>query len=40
MLIAIVVVIVLAARIYDRSVLHFGAPLKLRDALRAALGRR
>jgi ABC-2 type transport system permease protein len=39
MLAAIAVVIVLAARIYDRSVLRFGAPMKLREALGAALRR-
>jgi ABC-2 type transport system permease protein len=34
---AIGVVIVLAGRIYDRSVLRFGTPVKLREALGAAL---
>ncbi|HEX4305165.1 MAG TPA: ABC transporter permease [Solirubrobacterales bacterium] len=33
---AIVVVIVLAARIYDRSVLRFGTPMKLREAIKIA----
>ncbi len=40
MLASIVVVIVLAARIYDRSVLRFGAPMKLREAIAAAARRR
>jgi ABC-2 type transport system permease protein len=40
MAVAIGVVIVLAARIYERSVLRFGAPLKLREAIGAALRRR
>ncbi len=39
MLVAIGVVIVLAARIYDRSVLRFGAPMKLREAIAAAVRR-
>jgi ABC-2 type transport system permease protein len=39
MLAAIVVVIVLAARIYDRSVLRFGTPMKLREAIAIALRR-
>jgi ABC-2 type transport system permease protein len=34
MLLAIAVVVTLAGRIYGRSVLRFGTPLKLRDALR------
>jgi ABC-2 type transport system permease protein len=34
---AIALVIVLAARIYDRSVLRFGTPVKLREAIGAAL---
>jgi ABC-2 type transport system permease protein len=34
MLLAIALVVTLAARIYGRSVLRFGTPLKLRDALR------
>jgi ABC-2 type transport system permease protein len=36
---AIVVVVVLAARIYDRSVLRFGTPMKLREAIRIAVRR-
>jgi ABC-2 type transport system permease protein len=36
---ASVVVIVLAARIYDRSVLRFGTPMKLREAIRIAARR-
>ena len=36
MAIAIVVLIWLAARIYDRVVLRMGAPMKLREALRLA----
>jgi ABC-2 type transport system permease protein len=39
MLAAIAIVVVLAARIYDRSVLRFGTPMKLREALGAALRR-
>jgi ABC-2 type transport system permease protein len=39
MLAAIGVVVFLAARIYDRSVLRFGAPMKLREAVGAALRR-
>ena len=39
MLAAIAIVIVIAARIYNRSVLRFGAPLKLREALGTALRR-
>jgi ABC-2 type transport system permease protein len=39
MLAAIVVVVVLAARIYDRSVLRFGTPMKLREAIRIAMRR-
>ena len=38
MAISILVVVRLAARIYDRSVLRFGTPMKLREAL--ALSRR
>ncbi|HYC80233.1 MAG TPA: ABC transporter permease [Solirubrobacterales bacterium] len=34
MLVAIALVVMLAARIYQRSVLRFGTPLKLRDALK------
>ena len=34
MLAAIAVVVVLAGRIYNRSVLRFGTPLKLREALK------
>jgi ABC-2 type transport system permease protein len=39
MLAAIVIVIVLAARIYDRSVLRFGTRMKLREAIRIAARR-
>lgn len=39
MLASIVVVIILAARIYDRSVLRFGTPMKLRDAAKFAMRR-
>jgi ABC-2 type transport system permease protein len=34
MLAAILVVVFLAGRIYERSVLRFGTPLKLRQALK------
>lgn len=36
---AIAVVVVLAARIYDRSVLRFGTPMKLREAVGIAIHR-
>jgi ABC-2 type transport system permease protein len=39
MLASIAVVVILAARIYDRSVLRFGTPMKLREAVGAALRR-
>lgn len=39
MLAAIAVVVVLAARIYDRSVLRFGTPMKLREAVKLAARR-
>lgn len=39
MLAAIAVVLVVAARVYDRSVLRFGTPMKLRDAVRLAARR-
>jgi ABC-2 type transport system permease protein len=39
MLAAIAVVVVLAARIYNRSVLRFGTPMKLREAVRVAVER-
>jgi ABC-2 type transport system permease protein len=39
MLASIVAVIVVAARIYDRSVLRFGTPMKLREAISFALRR-
>jgi ABC-2 type transport system permease protein len=39
MLAAIAVVVVLAARIYDRSVLRFGTPMKLREAFSLAIRR-
>jgi ABC-2 type transport system permease protein len=39
MLASIVAVIVVAARIYDRSVLRFGTPMKLREAISIALRR-
>jgi ABC-2 type transport system permease protein len=39
MLGAIVVVVIIAARIYDRSVLRFGTPMKLREAIKIAVRR-
>jgi ABC-2 type transport system permease protein len=37
MLAAIAVVVIIAARIYDRSVLRFGTPMKLREAVKIAV---